>query len=127
MQKLTQNINAIKRFFSRRGMPVEITTLSKKTSAHFTHVIACRNLETKTLKDFHHMVDVVFTGHENTAPGNYAVLINDEFIICRECGCSQNNGCLGGCYWAEPDLCSSCAPAPERKVKGGELKALLND
>lgn len=29
--------------------------------------------------------------------------------ICRECGCSQNDACAGGCNWAGPDLCSACA------------------
>ena len=29
--------------------------------------------------------------------------------ICRICGCTWLNGCPGGCYWVEDDLCSSCA------------------
>lgn len=29
---------------------------------------------------------------------------------CRECGCTDNHACPGGCSWEEPDLCSSCAP-----------------
>ncbi|HPS94613.1 MAG TPA: phage Gp37/Gp68 family protein [Deltaproteobacteria bacterium] len=51
-----------------------------------------------------------------------------EFIVpedgaraCRVCGCTWNNACDGGCYWVEPDLCSSCigkpVPAGERPVK----------
>jgi hypothetical protein len=28
--------------------------------------------------------------------------------ICRECGCSQDDGCRGGCAWVESDLCSAC-------------------
>jgi hypothetical protein len=24
------------------------------------------------------------------------------------CGCTQERACPGGCYWLEPDLCSSC-------------------
>ena len=28
--------------------------------------------------------------------------------VCRECGCSDDKPCEGGCYWAEPDLCSRC-------------------
>jgi hypothetical protein len=37
--------------------------------------------------------------------------------ICRVCGCTQENGCPEGCWWVEPDLCSSCA---ERiKEEGG--------
>lgn len=27
---------------------------------------------------------------------------------CRVCGCTQERACPGGCYWVEPDLCSSC-------------------
>ena len=28
---------------------------------------------------------------------------------CRVCGCTHYTPCDGGCYWVEPDLCSSCA------------------
>lgn len=28
---------------------------------------------------------------------------------CRICGCTEYRACLGGCSWAEPDLCSECA------------------
>lgn len=27
---------------------------------------------------------------------------------CRICGCTQFNGCPGGCYWITDDLCSHC-------------------
>lgn len=27
---------------------------------------------------------------------------------CRECGCTDEQGCEGGCVWVEADLCSSC-------------------
>jgi single-strand DNA-binding protein len=33
---------------------------------------------------------------------------------CRECGCTEDNACPGGCYWVEPDLCSVCAANPRR-------------
>jgi hypothetical protein len=33
------------------------------------------------------------------------------FEICRGCGCSNFSACPGGCWWAEDDLCSSCAIA----------------
>lgn len=29
--------------------------------------------------------------------------------VCRVCGCTDQYGCPEGCYWVEPDLCSSCA------------------
>lgn len=28
---------------------------------------------------------------------------------CRECGCTDEQGCEGGCVWVEADLCSTCA------------------
>lgn len=28
---------------------------------------------------------------------------------CRECGCTDEHGCAGGCLWIEADLCSRCA------------------
>jgi hypothetical protein len=28
--------------------------------------------------------------------------------VCRVCGCTDDRACPGGCFWVEPDLCSSC-------------------
>jgi hypothetical protein len=28
---------------------------------------------------------------------------------CRDCGCTDDLACPGGCTWVEPDLCSRCA------------------
>lgn len=28
---------------------------------------------------------------------------------CRQCGCTDDRACEGGCYWVEEDLCSACA------------------
>lgn len=28
---------------------------------------------------------------------------------CRGCGCTEDAGCVEGCHWVEPDLCSSCS------------------
>lgn len=28
---------------------------------------------------------------------------------CRGCGCTQHAACDQGCWWIEPDLCSTCA------------------
>jgi hypothetical protein len=39
-----------------------------------------------------------------------AEVLADE-PTCRECGCSQSIACPDGCWWAEADLCSSCAEA----------------
>ncbi len=30
--------------------------------------------------------------------------------VCRVCGCTDEEGCEGGCQWVEPDLCSQCVP-----------------
>lgn len=32
---------------------------------------------------------------------------------CRECGCTEDAACDGGCSWVEQDLCSACAEAAE--------------
>lgn len=32
---------------------------------------------------------------------------------CRECGCTQINGCPNGCWWVEEDLCSDCTELHE--------------
>lgn len=51
-------------------------------------------------------VDGEFTGPMSTCPGW-------QFRqACRACGCSHHDPCPEGCWWVEPDLCSSCAPPP---------------
>lgn len=30
---------------------------------------------------------------------------------CRGCGCTNDRSCEGGCWWAEPGLCSTCKAA----------------
>ena len=31
--------------------------------------------------------------------------------VCRDCGCTDEAACFGGCWWVEPDLCSQCSQA----------------
>jgi hypothetical protein len=31
---------------------------------------------------------------------------------CRTCGCTDAQGCGGGCAWVQPDLCSACLALP---------------
>ena len=38
--------------------------------------------------------------------GSAGALANQS---CRRCGCTDEEGCLEGCYWVAPRLCSSCA------------------
>ncbi len=45
--------------------------------------------------------------------------------ICRVCGCTDDNACEGGCYWVEPDLCSSCAEAVVQAPKSDPVHALM--
>jgi hypothetical protein len=35
--------------------------------------------------------------------------LNDDDPVCRVCGCTEFHACPEGCWWVEPDLCSSCA------------------
>ncbi|MEX2629508.1 MAG: hypothetical protein WD341_06170 [Tistlia sp.] len=43
---------------------------------------------------------------------------------CRVCGCTLLEACAmpdgGGCWWAEPGLCSACAPEAATADRGGE-------
>ena len=41
---------------------------------------------------------------------------------CRECGCTENMACEGGCSWVEEDLCSQCAPTPAAKPRRNKKK-----
>jgi len=47
--------------------------------------------------------------------------------ICRQCGCTQNDACIGAgqnCHWVETNLCSACAapvhrtPSPSFTITG---------
>lgn len=35
-------------------------------------------------------------------------------VVCRRCGCSQEDACEGGCSWAEADLCTACVDGAGR-------------
>ena len=32
-------------------------------------------------------------------------------LMCRACGCTDDNGCPGGCWWVRDNVCSQCATA----------------
>lgn len=36
--------------------------------------------------------------------------------VCRGCGCTDVLACDEGCWWIEPDLCSSCQPVTKEVV-----------
>lgn len=41
----------------------------------------------------------------------------EPVATCRVCGCTDDRACEGGCWWVEPDLCSTCASRIEAAVK----------
>lgn len=41
-----------------------------------------------------------------------------EEAKCRVCGCTDDQACVGGCYWVEPDLCSQCANTGDQENDG---------
>lgn len=43
---------------------------------------------------------------------------------CRECGCTNDMACPGGCFWVEEDLCSACATPEQLERVAQEFKAL---
>src|ERR1043166_499507 len=44
---------------------------------------------------------------ENIAFVNANRLAQVSQRACRVCGCTDNEGCLTGCFWIEADLCSN--------------------
>jgi hypothetical protein len=34
----------------------------------------------------------------------------EDLQVCRECGCTEDAACEGGCSWVEMGLCSACTP-----------------
>ena len=36
-----------------------------------------------------------------------------EVRTCKGCGCTDDYGCDGGCWWVAEDLCSECQPTRE--------------
>ncbi len=46
-----------------------------------------------------------------------------EVRTCRGCGCTDLEGCDGGCEWVEDDLCSNCAGAQPKGKRPGKAKA----
>lgn len=35
--------------------------------------------------------------------------------VCRECGCTDDHACPGGCFWVEKDLCSACVDEDKQR------------
>jgi hypothetical protein len=51
-------------------------------------------------------------------------------MICKSCGCSESRPCFdedadGPCFWAEPDLCSVCAPVAGLEYDGTDPSAAV--
>jgi hypothetical protein len=115
-------ISAVRKFFSRRGASVDVQKISKaKADSGFTHVITA----TKNPERVDELLPFLFPEFEKEGRQKFMVEIPDDFRFCTECGCSENNACLGGCYWVGDMLCSSCHhPEPSTK-KGKGLSVLL--
>lgn len=44
---------------------------------------------------------------------------------CKYCGCTDGNGCMGGCSWIKKDVCSNCVIKVNSCNK--EIEAYLDD
>lgn len=44
---------------------------------------------------------------------------------CRQCGCTDDRACEGGCSWVEADLCSSCKDDEAFEVEGEAEEAIV--
>ncbi len=50
----------------------------------------------------------------------YCSVCGSHVQICRECGCTDEAGCIDGCWWEDTDLCSRCVvPQVRPYVIGG--------
>ncbi len=130
MNKLNKNISRIKTFFRSRGVTVKIAAISDKHhKGNNSHTIDCVSAGQTSIATFDYLIDCIFPTAESTSAYRYAVFIDEAFIICRDCGCSDHNACLGGCGWVEEDLCSSCVIINANKKKSSKkstLAKLLN-
>ncbi len=56
---------------------------------------------------------------DNDQPSHYRSIVDVELPDepptrqCSDCGCTDDHACPGGCAWAAPSLCSSCAAEPD--------------
>lgn len=55
--------------------------------------------------------------------GTVTDLFDDR--TCRTCGCTDTSACDGGCWWAEPDLCSTCHRRHTNRVRAAIAAALI--
>jgi len=120
-----KNAQRIKKFLQLKGFKVSITRVSPRHAgyAEWHHVIEYDGKKgIKLLQLLQH----VFAEIQTCAPDTYAVAITPDFIICRNCGCSDQHACADGCYWVEEDVCSACAtPAQFKKMEGAFINDLL--
>lgn len=67
-------------------------------------------------------LDEVITRLEQAAAEAPTIRADGKIVMtdaeCRVCGCSDRNGCPGGCIWAEPNLCSRCVLGRPRPGRG---------
>lgn len=52
--------------------------------------------------------EIECTGQERLRLPDYVI---ETEPACRVCGCTESRACLGGCWWVEDDLCSTCHTA----------------
>lgn len=52
-----------------------------------------------------------------------------EQQTCRQCGCTDDRACPGGCSWVAPDLCSACKPEldPSELLSWGIVEMMRRD
>jgi len=52
-----------------------------------------------------HVVPVVVPA----TPATHETENHSQQRVCRECGCTDDHACPGGCWWVDANLCSRCA------------------
>lgn len=108
-------VERISNFFKEKKFPCTIKPINQKIaklpySHHLELNLHARAFSKEQYDMYTSLVEFVFRvqGFTLVQPAKYLVNIDGDFVICKECGCSWENACPGGCSWVKPELCSSC-------------------
>jgi len=101
---------ALRRVGDREAIHTFITGSGMAIGADWPRALVIEAIDTYGVAD---------SGPHMAAMGHTLVLIDDRGPVfleahppgqaCRECGCTDEDGCPEGCWWAEEGLCSACA------------------
>lgn len=91
-----------------------LTTELFKADAVITHALNLMSEEQKQALNHRCFIDrIIVEDGDEMHFKRREVLINQAvghgIQVCKKCGCTDTHGCIEGCWWTKPDLCSECA------------------